>query len=88
MEGWDPVNRYNHSLCLAVDTPTDRPKSVLNRYMQLKFLVASLCCLSYFFSDDIGAFVIWLSQISSFFSKLRKPWRDILVTTYNLFVIA
>ena len=30
-EGWDPVNRFNHTSWLAIVTPTDRPKSVRNR---------------------------------------------------------
>ena len=30
-EGWDPVNRFNHTSWVAIATPTDCPKSVQNR---------------------------------------------------------
>ena len=30
-EGWDPVNRFNHTSWVAIVTPADRPKSVRNR---------------------------------------------------------
>ena len=30
LEGWDPVNQFNHTSWVAVVTPTDRPKSVRN----------------------------------------------------------
>ena len=49
--------------------PTDRPKSVRNRCVIEGFggvFVLSRCFLD--FSVDEGAFVIGLSQISSFFS--------------------
>ena len=29
----EPVNRFNHTNLVAVFTPTDRPKSVRNRYI-------------------------------------------------------
>ena len=32
-EGWDPVNWCNHIIRVAVVTPTDRRKSVRNRYV-------------------------------------------------------
>ena len=54
---------------MAVVTPTGRPKSVRNRCV-IDFFVAlfvlSLCPFD--FSAGVGAFVIGLSQISSFFS--------------------
>ena len=48
--------------------PADRPKSAI--VVLLKFLVAFLCCHVAFWviSVGVGAFVIGLSQISSFFS--------------------
>ena len=48
---------------LAIVTPTDRPKSVLNRCV---IEILSRCFLD--FSVGVGAFVIGLSQISFFFS--------------------
>ena len=66
-DGWarEPVNQISW---MAVVTPTDRPKSVRNRCV-IEVFVAFLCC--YFalldISAGIWAFVIELSQISSFF---------------------
>ena len=54
---------------MAVVTPTDRPKSVHNRCLIERFValfVLSLCPFD--ISVCVGAFVIGLSQISSFFS--------------------
>ena len=54
---------------MAVVPPTDRPKSVRNRYVIEAFGVVfmlSRCCLD--FSMGEGAFVIGRSQIFSFFS--------------------
>ena len=50
--------------------PTDRPKSVRNRSV-IKVLVAFfyVVTLLFGFSVDVGAFVIGLNQISSFFSR-------------------
>ena len=31
-DGWDPVNRFNHTSWVAIVTPTNRPKSVRNYY--------------------------------------------------------
>ena len=59
----------NHTSWVAVVTPTDRPKSVRNRCLIELFValfVLSLC--SFDISVGVGAFVIGLSQISSFFS--------------------
>ena len=67
MGSWDSVNRFNHTSWVAIVTSTDRPKSVRNGCV-IAFLVA---CLSRFvldFSMGVGAFVIGLSEISSFFS--------------------
>ena len=51
-------------------TPTNRPKSVRNRCVIKVFggvFLLSRCFLDY--SVGVGAFVIGLSQISSFFSS-------------------
>ena len=67
VEGWDPVNRFNHTSWVVIVTPTDRPKSVRNRCVIDVFggvFVFSCCFLD--FSVGVGAFVIGLSQISSF----------------------
>ena len=54
---------------MTIVTPTDRPKSVRNRCVIEVFVdvfVLSRCFLD--FSVGVGAFVIGLSHISSFFS--------------------
>ena len=64
-----PVNQVNHTSWVAVVTPTDRPKSVRNLCVIELFValfVLSLC--PYDISVGVWAFVIGLSQISSFFS--------------------
>ena len=68
-EGWDPVKWFNHTSWVAVVTPTDRPKSVRNRRVIEVFggVFVLLHCFLYF-SVGERAFVIGLSQISSFFS--------------------
>ena len=54
---------------MAVVTQTDCPKSVGNRCVIDVFSCNFLCCLlTLLFSDGIGAFVIGLTQISSYFS--------------------
>ena len=68
-EGWDPVNRFNHTSLVAIVAPADRRKSVRNRCGIEIFgdvSVLSRCFLD--FSDVVGVFVIGLSQISSFFT--------------------
>ena len=70
-EGWDSENQFNHTICMTVVTPTDRPKSVRNRSIIEGFggvFVLSRCFLD--FSVAVGAFVIELSQICSFSSYL------------------
>ena len=65
-----PVNQVNHTSWVAVATPTDRPKSVRNRCLIELFValfVLSLCPFD--ISMSVGAFVIGLSQISSFLSS-------------------
>ena len=65
-----PVNQVNHTSWVAVVTPTDRPKSVRNRCLIELFLWRCLCCHCPFdISVGVGAFVIGLSQISSFLSS-------------------
>ena len=64
-----PVNQVNHASWVAVVTPTDRPKSVRNRYVTELFVVLFVLALCPFvISAGVGAFVIGLGQISSFFS--------------------
>ena len=55
---------------VIIITPTDRPKSVRNRFV-IEVLVAFLCCHVAFFDFyvDIETYVIGLSQISFFFSE-------------------
>ena len=63
-----PVNQVNHTSGVAVVTPTDRPKSVRNRCVIELFValfVLSFCPFD--ISVGVWAFVIGLSQISSFF---------------------
>ena len=58
---------------MAIVTPSDHPKSVRNRCVIDDFggvFVLSRCILD--FSVGVGAFVIGLSQISSFFSLNRQ----------------
>ena len=57
-EDWDPINRFNHTSWVDIVIPTDCPRSVLNGCVS-KVLVADC-------SVDVGAFVLGLSQISSF----------------------
>ena len=64
-----PVNQVNDTSWVAVVTPTDCPKSVRNRCVIELFValfVLSLCPFD--ISFGVGAFIIGLSQISSFFS--------------------
>ena len=69
-EGLDPVNRFYHTDWVAIVTSTGRPKSVRNRCVievfRWRFCVVTLL---FGFLVGVGAFVIWLSQISSFFSR-------------------
>ena len=61
--------QWSHTSWVTVVTPTDRPKSVRNRCVIELFVtlfVLSLCPFD--ISVGVGAFVIGLSQISSFFS--------------------
>ena len=60
-----------HASWVAVVTPTDRPKSVRNRYLielLLALFVLSLCPFD--ISVGVRAFVVGLSQISSFLSLI------------------
>ena len=65
-EGWDSVNRFDNTSWVAVDTPTDRPKSDRNRCV-IEILVVILSCHAALlaFLLGVGAFVIGLSQIFS-----------------------
>ena len=77
-ESWKvgPVNKVNHTSWVAVVTPTNRPKSVRNRYVIKLFValfVLSLCPFD--ISVGLGAFVIGLNQISSFSLLLQGEMR-------------
>ena len=64
-----PENQVNHTSWVAVVTPADRNKWVRNRCVIELFValfVLSLCPFD--ISVGVGAFVIGLSQISSFYS--------------------
>ena len=65
----DSVNGFNHTRWVAIVTPTDRPKSFRNPCV-IEIIgsdfVLSRCFLE--LSVCVGAFVIGLSQIPSFFS--------------------
>ena len=69
----------NHTSWVAVVTPTDRPKSVRNRCL-IELFCGVVCVVTlplFDISVGVGAFVIGLSQISSFFS-FKEPlaeWR-------------
>ena len=66
-EGW-ARKQVNHTSWVAIFTPTDRPKSFRNRSVIELFValfVLSLCPFD--ISVGVAAFVIGLSQISSFF---------------------
>ena len=70
-EGWDSVNRFNHTSWVAIVTPPDRPKSVRNRSVievNGGGVIMLSRCLLYLYVG-VGAFVIRLSQISSFLSS-------------------
>ena len=61
VEGWNPVNRFNHTSRIDVVTPTDRPRSVRKRRVIEVFggvLCCNVACLDYVWT---GAFVIGLS---------------------------
>ena len=82
-EGFDPVNRFNHTSWVAVVTPPDRSKSVRNRG-GIDVLVAFLCCpVVSWFSMGVGDFVIGLTSESDLFldlsykkSKVRRGVRN------------
>ena len=64
-----PVNQYNHTSWVAVVTLTDRPKSVRNRFViELFVALFALSLCPFDISVGVGAFVVGLSLISSFFS--------------------
>ena len=64
-----PVNQVHHTSWVAVVTPTDRPKSVRNHCI-IELFCGVVCVVTCPFdiSAGVGAFVIGLSQISSFYS--------------------
>ena len=68
LEGWDPVNRFGHTGWVAVVAPTGRPGSVPNRPVTEVLVAFSLCRFAFSHFVGVGAFVMGLSQNSSFFS--------------------
>ena len=67
MEGLSRIP-VNHTSWIIIVIPSDRPKSVRNRYViELFGDVFVLSCCPFDISVGIRAFVIGLSQISSFF---------------------
>ena len=67
-----PVNQVNYNSWVAVVTTIDRPKSVRNRsVIELFCGVVSVSVCPFDISVGVGAFVIGLSQISSFFSQYQ-----------------
>ena len=85
----------NHTSWVAVVTPTDRPKSVRNRCVIELFcgvVLLSLCLFD--ISVGVGAFVIGLSQISSFFSYSSETCvkdfngsKIIIRIVFNVFIL-
>ena len=68
----------NHTSWVAVVTPTDRPKSVRNRCVIELFVALFMLSLCPFdISVGVWAFVIGLSQISSFFSVTTRVWNKL-----------
>ena len=68
---------------VAIVTPTDRPKSVHNRCVIEVFggvCLLSRCFLG--FSVGVGALVIGLSQISSFFSLHLLHFHTTLIASF------
>ena len=65
------VKRFNHTSWVAVVTPADHLKSLCYRSFWWRFCVVTLL---YGFCVGVGAFVLLLSQISSFslFSEQSK----------------
>ena len=88
-----PVNQINHTSWVAVVTSTDRPKSVHNRCV-IEHFCGVVCVVTLHFDNSVGegAFVIGLSQISSFFSPYivsfycKRKQRKINRTLYKLVV--
>ena len=70
-----PVNQVNHTSWVAVVTSTDRHKSVRNRcVIELFFASFVLSFCPFDISVVVWAFVIGLSQISSFFYEILYRW--------------
>ena len=81
-----PVTQVNHTSWVAVNTPTDRPKSVRNRcVIELFCGVVCVVSLPFWLSVGVGAFVIGLSQISSFFSAIKQQLH--FVKTVSMFFL-
>ena len=91
-DGWDPLNRFNHTSLVAIVDPTDRPKSVLNRCVIEVFCGVFVLSRSFLdFSVGVGVFVIGLSRISSLFSSnwiagvwWLSVWKNIFIKLTHL----
>ena len=65
-EDWDPVNRFNHTNCMSVVTPTDCPKSVRNGCRIEIFDALSIGAASQqrtLTSHDTWSYPIWHSYL-------------------------
>ena len=80
-----PVNQVNHTSWVAVVTPTDRPKSVRNRCL-IELFCGVVCVVTARFdiSVGVGAFVIGLSQISSFLSLHKQRIYTLLLSSVSI----
>ena len=90
-ECWDLINRFNPTSWVAVDTPTDLPKSVRICFCNRNFWRFCVVTLLFgFYSVGVGTLAIGLSQISSFFSYIyqylhfghfiyAEPWNAVFI---------
>ena len=70
---------------MAVVTPTDRPlKSVRNRCV-IELFYGVVCVVTFDISAGVGALIIGLSQICSFFSYKYIPISSNVCTKFNSF---
>ena len=77
-----PVNQVNYTSWVAIVTPTDRPKSVRNRYViELFGALFMLSFCPFDISVGVGTFVLGLSQIYSSFS-CSEDWSYIKSRKY------
>ena len=60
LEGWDPVNWFDHTSWLAVITPTDRPKSVRNCCVTKVFGGVFVLSIFHRTESDLFLFLLYL----------------------------